>query len=872
MDNKEKIVYQTLEVLQAEIEGKTGCTKATLQNWLQSLKTALPDVSRLDPRTVPALRELRDQLQKLPKAAPAEEQNIKTTVGKIFGFILQRLRESCPSLAEPPAPEPRTEPVAALAQEIPQAGPVPHAEAPPSPEIDETAAVTLDDLSSLLIQTEPGDLDSARAIQKGLRSLKAQYAGNRELESALESAAGLLNELLTRTAAQPDNILTQVGNIMESAAKMLEKLNFPEKQTPAPPVAPAEPAPPAPAPQKAAARPPQEPPPSDEPEEFFLPADCDKDLLDEFINESKDYVAASEASLLNLETNPQDIESVNTIFRAFHTIKGTSAFMGLTLITELAHKAENLLSRMRNREILCSGGYADLALRSADMIKSLLDSTKEALSGKPIRKPEAYNQLLTILANPEEHGVTSEDLHVEVPRLGDLLVAQGKVDREVVEQLADQQGAEPIGVTLVKTNSASATDVAQAIRTQQRIAAGREQMPAQADSSVRVRTDRLDKLIDTVGELVIAQSMVWQESRLLSGEYLDLARKIGHTGKIVRELQDMSMSMRMVPLKPTFQKLARLVRDLGHKSGKQAQFITEGEDTEIDRNMVDYVGDPLVHMVRNSLDHGLEPPEQRLQSGKPAQGTVRLAAYHSGGNVVLELSDDGRGLNRDKIMKKAIANGLIESEKGMSDSDIYGLIFAPGFSTAEQITDISGRGVGMDVVRRNIEALRGHIDISTEMGRGTTFTVRLPLTLAITDGMLVRVGAERFIVPIVNIHMSFRPDPKSISSVTGRGEMVLLRGQLIPIYRIYRLFELKGAYEDFDSAILMIVDDGDKRCALMVDELLGQQQVVAKPLGDGIGKIQGISGGAILGDGRVGLILDPAEVAALYRQVGNSGM
>jgi two-component system, chemotaxis family, sensor kinase CheA len=299
--------------------------------------------------------------------------------------------------------------------------------------------------------------------------------------------------------------------------------------------------------------------------------------------------------------------------------------------------------------------------------------------------------------------------------------------------------------------------------------------------------------------------------------------------------------------------------------------VTEGEDTEIDRNMVDIIGDPLVHMVRNALDHGVESCDARESAGKPRQGTVRLRAYHAGGNVVVELQDDGRGLNRDKIVQKAIEKGLIETDKGLDDRSICNLIFAPGFSTADKITDVSGRGVGMDVVKRNVEALHGRVEILSEFGRGTTFSIRLPLTLAITDGMLVQVGKERYIVPTINIHMSFRPARDALFTVAGQGEVVMLRGEIMPIVRLHRLFGVPGAVDDPVQALLMIVADGEKRCALLVDQLVSQHQVVAKPLGDGIGQVPGLAGGAILGDGRVGLILDVTQLCALARSGADAG-
>lgn len=562
-----------------------------------------------------------------------------------------------------------------------------------------------------------------------------------------------------------------------------------------------------------------------------LPDDADRDLLPDFITESRECVTNSESALLQLEENPTDEEAVNTVFRAFHTVKGTSAFLGLSRTAAFAHEAESLLSRVRDKEIRYTRGCANLSLRSVDMLKELLTSVEEALAGSGVLPlPAGYHELLDALAGydpaRDADGVTIAAVTSAAP-----------ADR-VVGSTTDTYPAAPAAARQARTEST-------------------------ADATIRVRTDRLDRLIDMVGELVIAQSMIAGDDSFGTGKAHELQRKVTHAGKIVRELQDLSMSMRMVPLRATFQKLARVVRDTSVKAGKTVQFVTEGDDVEIDRTLVDVLGDPLVHMVRNAVDHGTEPPDERERLGKPRLGAVRLSAYHASGNVVVELRDDGRGLYREKLVKKAIEKGLIESDKGMSDSDVFALIFAPGFSTAETVTDISGRGVGMDVVRRNLEAIRGRIDITSVPGHGTTFAIRLPLTLAVTDGMLVRVGEERFIIPLTHIHMSFRPEPSMLSTVVGNGEVVLLRGELMPIIRLHQLFDVPNAVQSPLNGLLMIVGDGTRRSALLVDDLLGQQQVVAKTLGSALGKVPGVSGGAILGDGRVGLILDVNETVAL---------
>lgn len=560
---------------------------------------------------------------------------------------------------------------------------------------------------------------------------------------------------------------------------------------------------------------------------LLLPDDADASLLGDFLSESREYLANAETALLLLESNPDDVEAINVVFRAFHTVKGTAAMLGLGEIAELAHHAETLLTRVRNREIACTGGYADLALRSGDALSSLLDAHAIALTGAPAPLPD-HAAFLAVLANPEAAGVT-----------------------EATSTPVHAPAAAPAG-------SPAATGVS---------ASRVERRDADADAMLRVRTARVDQLIEMVGELVIAMAMVTQDDTVRQGAHHALQRKVNHAAKITRELQDVSMGMRMVPLRGPFQRMARLVRDVAAKCGKSVAFHAMGEETEIDRNLVDLIADPLVHMVRNAVDHGIETPMDRLAAGKPAEGSVRLSAYHAGGHVVVELTDDGRGLSRERLLQKAAQMGLVEPGATLSDSEVFQLIFAPGFSTAEQVTDVSGRGVGMDVVRRNVEAVRGRIEIASAPGAGTTFIVRLPLTLAITDGMLVRVGTERYIIPTAHIQMSLRPDASALATYQHRAEMLQHREMLLPIVRLHRLFNTAGAVADPTQGLLVIVGEGRSQTALLVDELLGQQQVVAKSLGDALGRVAGIAGSAILGDGRVGLILDVSELVALSRQV-----
>lgn len=725
--------------------------------------------------------------------------------------------------------------------------------------------VTLNDVAALLVQSEPADKPELARICEVVKKISADEKDT-EKRKLLVKAARELMRIVNGKAEDAVETFNFVGELIDQAnvgeeteeiavAVVEEKVVVEERAVEIPIEIVAEKAE-MPKPEKVSA-------------EVFegdiLAADMDAGLVSEFVVESREMLEAGESALLVLETDPNDIENVNTVFRAFHTIKGTAAYLGLIRLTELAHHAESLLSRIRDREINCTGGYANLALRSLDVLKEMLDAVERATVEVPMHLPKDYGELVEVLKDPEANGVGGD---------ADIQFQTAEDESEFNSEHSganEESGEEEISSQLPNTSRAESF--------KKEIAGSREDSAENqdknqskkanataTDSSVRVRTDRLDRLIDMVGELVIAQSMLAQDSTVVQGIHHELSRKISHAGKIVRELQDLSMGMRMIPLKNTFQKMARLVRDVAKKCGKQVEFFTEGEDTEIDRNMVDFIADPLVHMVRNAVDHGIEKPEIRQKSGKAAMGTVRLSAYHAGGDVVVELTDDGAGLDAEKLVAKAISKNLIESDKGMSESEIFKLIFAPGFSTAETLTDVSGRGVGMDVVRRNIEAMRGRIEINSEKGKGSIFTIRLPLTLAITDGMLIRVGQEKYIVPTVNIQMSFQPNQKMLSSVTGKGELVSLRGELMPIFRVHQLFEVENAIEDPTKGLLMIVADGRRRCALLVDELLGQQQVVTKTLGQGIGKINGVSGGAILGDGCVGLILDTAEIVALARQ------
>ncbi|MCE5271751.1 chemotaxis protein CheA [bacterium] len=596
----------------------------------------------------------------------------------------------------------------------------------------------------------------------------------------------------------------------------------------------------------------------------------DESLVVDFIQEANSHLDNADVQLLTLESNPEEKESLNSVFRSFHTIKGVAGFLDLIEIKELAHVSEDLLDRARKGNILLTGTVMDAVFESVDTLRSLVRDVEGALStGDPLQSNPSLATLIEtlrdILAGRQTLPAAGRQIKAEPnKRLGEILIDSGVVQADTLNRvLAERDGKTPLGEVLVKKVGVPAMEVAHALRAQNeaRKTGDPQQAAVQVKETVKIDTERLDKLLDAIGELVIAESMVTQNQELLQDASPEVARNMNHLSKITRVVQELGMTMRMVPIRPTFQKMARLVRDLAKKSGKEVEFVTVGEETELDRSVVERIGDPLIHIIRNSVDHGLEDnAEDRRKRGKPDVGHVELRAFHRGGSIYIEVQDDGKGLDREAIIAKAVERGVIPEGADMPERDVFNLIFMPGFSTAKKVTDVSGRGVGMDVVKKNIEALRGSVELSSEQGCGTTVSMRLPLTLAIIDGLIIIVGGERYIVPTLSVVESLRPRPEDIHTVSGRGELLNLRGELIPLFRVGRLFNIEAAIEDPTQALSMIVEDQGRRVALVVDSLIGQQQVVIKNLGHALGRVKGISGGAVMSDGTVGLILDVSEV------------
>jgi two-component system chemotaxis sensor kinase CheA len=485
-------------------------------------------------------------------------------------------------------------------------------------------------------------------------------------------------------------------------------------------------------------------------------------------------------------------------------------------VNRLSHELESLLDSARSGRLLLNPKIIDIILAGKDILKDFIDELQLQIDQhKPVEPIHVPGNDLTlrvryILANPQS---------IEDP---------------------------------VSSEVGASAEAASASRSE-----GGDAKKKSTSQMMKVDTRKFDSLVELVGELVIAQTQVSQHPDLVNLRSQQLSRNLQQLSQIALELQKIAMSLRMVAIKATFQKMNRLVRDLTASIQKQVELVISGEETEMDRTIVEELGDPLMHMIRNSVDHGVEMPDDRIAKGKPAKGTVRLSAYHQGGNMVIEIADDGAGLNKQRILAKAIERGIVAPDAELEDRQIFDLIFAPGFSTAEKITDISGRGVGMDVVKQNIAKLRGKIEIDSTPGEGTTFRIFLPLTLAIIDGLIARVGDQRYIFPTLSVCESFRPTAEMISTVYGKGEVVKVRGKLRPMLRLHEYFDIVPRTTDPTAALIIVVESANQQRCILVDELIGKQEVVIKSLDERFKQNKALAGAAILGDGKVGLILDP---------------
>lgn len=535
--------------------------------------------------------------------------------------------------------------------------------------------------------------------------------------------------------------------------------------------------------------------------------DAEDDIFSDFLSEAVEYTDNLENDLLLLEQHPFNKEIINRVFRPVHTLKGVSGFMGLKKLNKVTHETENLLDLARNGKIQVTTKVIEATLTALDLMKRIISH---------------------LSVNNRTEMLEDEKLEKFTAFMGSVLQMQQeeKPAAEFEPPVFESGGAEAV-------------------------------IPAQ-ESYIKVKTGRLDYLIDAVGELVIASNLIREDKNISTLTDHDFSIKLNQLNRVVNDLQMSAMSLRMIPIGATFQKMNRVVRDLSLRSGKKIQLVLQGEDTDVDRHLVDSLYDPLVHMIRNSCDHGLENAEERLQKNKPESGTIALNAFHKGNSIVVEIIDDGQGLNKNRIVEKALQKGVVtEAELAeMNENEIYNLIFNPGFSTAQQITSISGRGVGMDVVLQTVKNLGGSIQIESSWEKGTKFSITIPLTLSIIEGLLVEIAGELFVIPIINVKRFIQPDFATINFLAQDGQTLKVGDQLLPIINFEEHFRLNGTPPALADSVLVIIENNTATFALKVDRIVGIQDIVVKNIGKKFEHLKVISGATILGNGGVGLIID----------------
>jgi two-component system, chemotaxis family, sensor kinase CheA len=639
------------------------------------------------------------------------------------------------------------------------------------------------------------------------------------------------------------------------------------------------------------------------PEELITP-----EMIESFVAETTDLLDSTEHNLLQIESDPSDAPQIDEAFRSIHTIKGNAGFFGFGNIEKMCMDIETRMDDVRKGKRKADHKIVTELLTNLDQLLNALHAIsagKDGPSGKGAAAPEGpataggstsdtSSAAEEAAVKPAPAGQSGKDdgMAGEAPSepeaageedwdledddeddagggsgsykpLGDLLVEMGVISENDVETALEEQQRK-IGEILIKQGAAKEEIVEKVLAAQTTARAEAKKKDEQYKvkrKDIRVDMRRLDKLFDLMGELITAEAMVISHPEMEGVEIESFSRAASSMSKITREMQEITMAIRMIPLEGLFNKMRRLVRDLARKFEKKIDLHLSGQETEMDRNVIEEISDPMVHIIRNSIDHGIEDAAVRESRGKDTTGNIWLDAKYEGNEIWITIKDDGGGLNREKILKKARENGLIEgSGEEIPDEDAYKLIFEPGFSTADQVSEISGRGVGMDVVRRNIDKLRGKIGTESSPGSGTSIILKIPLTLAIIDSIIFRVGELLYSLPIEDI-IEFQKIEKRQLTATSNGEEVLrLRDEIMPIIELYRFYNIKNSITDPEEGLFIIARTGQKKAAILVDEIIGNRQVVIKPLPDYMGEIRAVSGCSILGSGEISLILDTSAL------------
>lgn len=585
------------------------------------------------------------------------------------------------------------------------------------------------------------------------------------------------------------------------------------------------------------------------------------EFFDDFITEVTEILESLDQDLVELESKPDDLDLLNKIFRAAHTMKGTSSFMGFNKMMTVTHKMEDILNLLRSGKAKVTPEVMDVILEAVDVVKSIVDYLRENKEEPDIdissivgKLEDAYKKLQSG-ESLEPQG--DRDIRVDGTKEEIVVGGERPLTREELE--AFEREIEELLKKELEKEKAEVEDKAK-----EESKKSDDKKPK--ENTIRVDVSRLDNLMNLVGELVLGRNRLLRIVHQLYQKYdqdeliQQLVETMDQVDFITTDLQFAVMKTRMVPIGRVFSRFPRVVRDLARELRKEVRLVIEGEDTELDRSVVDEINDPLVHLVRNAIDHGIEYPEEREIIGKPREGLLRLSAYHEGNHIVIVVEDDGRGIDVEKVKKKAIEKGLItpEEAKRMTEADALNLIFAPGFSTADKVSSVSGRGVGMDVVRVCVEKLNGTIEIKSEKGKGTKVIMKIPLTLAIIQSLLVQVSDEVYAIPLVSVVEAVRLNEDDIKTVENR-EVIVLRDTVLPLARLRNIFDIPGE-SSRKQMYVVVIAIGEKKFGLVVDRLIGQEEVVIKSLGPYLGSVEGIAGATIMGDGRVTLILDVAGI------------
>lgn len=607
--------------------------------------------------------------------------------------------------------------------------------------------------------------------------------------------------------------------------------------------------------------------------------DLEKELKISFLEEAIQLLDDTEQAFLDLETQPDNPSLVDKIFRLAHNIKGTSRAVGFGDVAEFTHELENLLLAMKEEKIKADGDIVTLLLKCNDHLRNLIEALNEDMDAT-FDSAKIIQQIKNMMLSKENTAIKSPQPEVEASLFeapsddvegegisADAINALNEFD-EGDKDLADGILTEIQQAKEQRDENYNQSQLLQEVLEEAKSTEPEESAGAtkkrQIEETIRVKLKELEKLNNYVGELVILQTVLTQNSKLIQSEFIQ--KTISQLEKLSKEIQTISMGLRMVPIKQNFQKMQRVVRDTSRALGKKVKLEIHGEMTEVDKTVLEHLGDPLVHIIRNAVDHGLEAtPEDRKVAGKSEVGTVILRAYHEGNHLVIEVKDDGRGIHPEVIRERAIDKGIITKNQLLSDDELVNLVFHPGFSTKQEVSEISGRGVGMDVVKTNIQSLNGDVRVSTKVGKGSVFRIVLPLTLAIIDGLLVQVGKGTYVLPITQIHETLRPKKANITHVTGMGNMLTLRGEVMPVFKLGDALGVNHQLNDVWDGIVVIVRRNGQSFAVFVDEIMRLQQVVIKNLGSEIKKRKGMIGSAILGDGMPSIIIDLNEMFSSER-------